>query len=215
MYPIIYLIFIFLFYFIINYHLGKYEKFINFYQYINNNLDSKMKENKKDFTIHRNFKSFSEVYLKNIYLTYNEKSKFYNFYLFNYEHKLFMKINVNKNKHTFDIFDDNNKKLGNLIKKFHNKYFINLEKLYKYNYTFSINNSYREIKIFNQFESNIFYLKKNKDELKKFKIYLYEEEIGYINNDKKNYKIFIKSGYLEKINLFAYALIILIINNEN
>lgn len=205
----------FLFYISNFYILNKKEHFINLYQYLNDNLEKKPKENNKDFTINRNFKKFNDLYLKNIYLSYYEKPKNFEFYMFNYEHKLFMKININKIQNNFDIQDVDNNKVGKLIKRYHNKYFIDLKKLYKNEYIFSIKNNYNEIKIYNDFEYDIFYLKKFNSANKKYKLFLFDDEIGYIKDDNNHFKFFIKNKYLDKVNLFSYALVILIINNKN
>ena len=131
-----------------------------------------------------------------------------------------MKVNIKKNKSIFDIYDIDNKKLGYMKNRFHNKYIIDLNKLYKNEYIYVIQNKYDQIKIYNNTEYNIYYLKKYKENdnnnknIKKFTLHLFDEEIGYINNDGKNYKFFIKKDYLEKINLYCYALIILISNNQ-
>ena len=51
----------FLFYISNFYILNKKEHFINLYQYLNDNLEKKPKENNKDFTINRNFKKFNDL----------------------------------------------------------------------------------------------------------------------------------------------------------
>lgn len=205
---------VFIIFYLINNHLNKYEHFLNIYQYINDGFNHKIKENTKDITISNKFKNFDNIFLKNIYLSYNEKSDKFEFYQLNYNHKLFMKINVKKDKSNFDILDLNNNLMGNLKNRHHNQYIIDLNKLYKNDYIFSVMNNYQQIKIFNHFEYNIYYLKKNDDNLKKYKLYLFDEEIGYINNEHKNYKFFIKKDYLKDVNLFCYALIIIISNNQ-
>ena len=209
------IIIILIIFYISNYLLRKKEHFINIYQYINDKFDKNIKENNKDFTINRNFKKFNDLYLKNIYLSYQKKQKCTDFYMFNYEHKLFMKMNINVNQNNFDITDMNNNKIGKLIKRYHNKYYIDLKKLYNYDYIFSIKNNYNEIKIYNDLEYNVFYLKKYDSINKKYKLFLFDDEIGYIKNYSNHFKFFIKNKYLEKINLFSYALAILIINNKN
>lgn len=213
LYTCIIIIFI-LFYISDHYIFNNNEHFINIYQYMNQKLEKEPKKNTTDFTINRNFKKFNDLYLKNIYLSYYKKSECFDVYMFNYEHKLFMKIKINKDQNNFDITDSDNNNLGTLIKRYHNKYYINLQKLYKNDYIFLIKNNYNEIKIFCDFEYNIFYLKKFDSSNKKYKLYLFEDEIGYIKNDNSHFKFYIKKKYLEKINLFAYALTILIINNK-
>ena len=209
------IILILIIFYISDYILKKNEHFINIYQYINDKFDKKIKENNKDFTINRNFKKFNDLYLKNIYLSYHKKHKCTDFYMFNYEHKLFMKVNINVNQNNFDITDIDNNKIGNLIKRYHNKYYIDLKKIYKHDYVYTIKDNYNEIKIHNDFEYNVFYLKKYDSTNKKYKLFLFDDEIGYIKNDGSHFKFFIKNKYLEKINLFSYALAILIINNKN
>lgn len=204
---------------IINNYLNKTEHFINFYQYINDSFNHKIKENNKDITISRKFTNFHNLFLKNIYLSYSENKNQYKFYIFNYNHKLYMNVTVKKNKTIFDIYDEDNRKIGYLKNRFHNKYIIDLYKLYKNEYIYLIQNKYDQIKIYNNTEYNVYYLKKykennNKNNVKKFTLNLFDEEIGYINNDNKNYKFFIKKDYLEKINLFCYGLIIFISNNQ-
>lgn len=212
---IIIFILIILIYYYANNLLNKYEPFLNIYEIVNNQFKVKEKENNKNITITKKFKNFHDLFLKNIYLSYTENKKYFHFYVFNYEYKLYMKVNINKNNNNFDIRDINNKSLGHLINKHHNRYYINLQNLYKNDYFFLILNNYNTIKIYNNYEYNIFYLKKNNDELKKFKMYIFDEEIGYIHKDNKNLKFHIKKKYLEKINLFCYALIIIIISNQS
>ncbi len=201
--------------------MNKHENFINIYEIINNGFNpNKIKENDKDICISKKFKNFQNFFLKNIYLSFREKSNYFEFYMFNYNHKLFMKVNVTKDKKKFDIYGEDNNKIGSLIKRIHNKYIIDLKKLYKHDFIFIINNNYQEIKIYNDFEYKYYYLKKdnndnNNDNKKhKYKLYIFEEEIGHINNDSQNFKFFIKDKYLDKINLFSYALILLIIHNK-
>ena len=219
-YTLIIIILITIIFIAVNKYLNKTEHFLNFYQYINDSFNHKIKENNKNITISRKFTNFHDLFLKNIYLSYSENKNQYTFYIFNYEHKLYMKVNIKKNKSIFDIYDIDNKKLGYMKNRFHNKYIIDLNKLYKNEYIYVIQNKYDQIKIYNNTEYNIYYLKKYKENdnnnknIKKFTLHLFDEEIGYINNDGKNYKFFIKKDYLEKINLYCYALIILISNNQ-
>jgi|SaaInlStandDraft_7_1057024.scaffolds.fasta_scaffold25853_1 hypothetical protein len=225
---ILYIILLLLLFTIINNSLNKHENFINIYEILNNGFNSnKIKENNKDICISKKFKNFHNLFLKNIYLSFHEKSKYFEFYMFNYNHKLFMKVNVTKDKKKFDIYGEDNNKIGSLVKRIHNKYIIDLKKLYKHDFIFIINKNYQEIKIYNDFEYNYYYLKKdnnsnnsnngNNDDNKKhkYKLYIFEEEIGHINNDLQNFKFFIKDKYLDKINLFSYALMFLIIHNKN
>lgn len=213
---ILYIILLLLLFTIINKSLNKHENFINIYEIINNGFGkNKMKENSNDICVSKKFKNFRDLFLKNIYLSFNEKSTYFEFFMFNYEHKLFMKVTVNKNKKNFDIKDDENNQIGGLVKRMHNRYVIDLKKMYKYDYFFIIKSNYQEIKIYNDFEYNYYYLKKmNDNEKHKYKLYLFEEEIGHINNDSHNFKFFIKDKYLDKINLFSYALILFIIHNK-
>lgn len=230
---ILFLLFIFILYYISNYYiLNNYrinndlnkEHFINFYQYINDSLNPKIKENnlnQNSNIIQSNSlnemkkNEINNIFLKNIYLSYTKKENIYNFYMFNYSQKLYMKVIINKKNDYFNIYDIHKKKLGFLIKKKHNKYIIDLNKLYKNNYIYAIENNYQQIKIYSDFEYNVYYLKKNDDPLKKYKLYLFDDEIGYINNDNSNFKFYIKNNFLKYINLFGYGLIIIIINNEN
>jgi len=211
------LIFILFFYFnkyLKNYNKIEKEHFINIYKFLNDGFTKDMKENKKDVSIKKDIINFDTIYYKNIYLSYSEKTNQYDFFLLNYQKKLFMKINIKKDKNNFDIYDENRKKIGFLKSIYHNKYIIDLFKLYKNDYIFYIINNYNKIKIYNDFDYNVFYLIKNNDELKKYKLLLFDEEIGYINTDNKNYKFFIKNDYLKYVSLFSYALIILISNNQ-
>ena len=213
------LIFILFFYF--NKYLKNYnqfiekEHFINIYQFLNDGFTKNMKENNQDISIKKDIINFDNIYYKNIYLSYSKKTNQCDFYLLNYQKKLFMKINLKKDKSNFDIYDENRKKIGFLKSRYHNKYIIDLFKLYKNDYIFYIINNYNKIKIYNDFDYNVFYLIKNNDELKKYKLLLFDEEIGYINSDNQNYKFFIKKDYLKYTSLFSYALIILIINKQN
>ena len=148
-------------------------------------------------------------------MTYSVKNNKYIFYLFNYEKKLYMKCDIKKDKNNFDISDVNNKVLGKLINHHHNIYKIDLNNLYKKEFIYVIQNNYQQIKIYNQFDYDIYYLKKyNEDNNKKFKMFLFDQEIGYINKDEKSFKFFIKDKYLKEVNLFSYALIIFITNNQ-
>lgn len=214
-YKILIIIFIYIIFYLLNKHLNKYENFLNIYQYLNDNFKKNIKENKKDFNINKNFHNFHDLFLKNIYMTYSLKNNKYIFYLFNYEKKLYMKCNIEKDKNNFDIIDVNNKVLGKLINHHHNIYKIDLNNLYKKEFIYVIQNNYQQIKIYNQFDYNIYYLKKyNEDNNKKFKMYLFDQEIGYINKDEKSFKFFIKDKHLKDVNLFSYALIIFITNNQ-
>lgn len=210
----------FIFYFINN-KLNKYEHFLGIYEILNNGFNKKIKENTinaqniKSNTSNSRYKNMNDVFYSNIYLTYSEKYNKYNFYIFNYERKLFMSVNILKNKTNFDILNQDNKKVGKLMNRHHNKYIIDLQKLYKSDYIYVIQNNYNQIKIYNNFEYNIYYLKKNNDNQKKYKLFLFDDEIGYINNDDKHYKFFIKSKYLKDVSLFSYALIILITNKQS
>ena len=210
----------FIFYFINN-NLNKYEHFLGFYEILNNGFNKKIKENTISTeniisnTSKIKYKNMNDIFYSNIYLTYNENSNKYDFYIFNYEKKLFMSVNINKNKNNFDILNQDNQKVGSLNNRHHNKYIIDLQKLYKSNYIYVIQNNYNQIKIYNNFEYNIYYLKKNNDNQKKYKLYLFDDEIGYINNDNKHYKFFIKNKYLKDVSLFCCSLIILITNNQN
>ena len=209
------IIFIYLIFYFLNKYLNKHEHFFNIYQYLNDGFEKNVKENTKNFSINREFNNFHDLFLKNIYMNYSNKNNNYIFYLFNYEKKLYMKCNINKYKNKFDIFDINNKNLGTLLTNHHNIYKINLRNLYKKDYNYIILNNYEEIKIYNDFEYDKYYLKKNnEDNNKKFKIFLFDKEIGHINKDEKNFKFFINKKYLDKINLFSYALMIIITNNQ-
>lgn len=214
-YKISIIIFIYIIFYLLNKHLNKYENFLNIYQYLNDNFKKNIKENKKDFNINKNFHNFHDLFLKNIYMTYSVRKNKYIFYLFNYEKKLYMKCDIKKDKNNFDITDVNNKTLGKLINHHHNIYKIDLNNLYKKEFIYVIQNNYQQIKIYNQFDYDIYYLKKYEDNNnKKFKMFLFDQEIGYINKDEKSFKFFIKDKYLKEVNLFSYALIIFIINNQ-
>ena len=214
-YKILIIIFIYIIFYLLNKHLNKYENFLNIYQYLNDNFKKNIKENKKDFNINKNFHNFHDLFLKNIYMTYSVRKNKYIFYLFNYEKKLYMKCDIKKDKNNFDISDVNNKVLGKLINHHHNIYKIDLNNLYKKEFIYVIQNNYQQIKIYNQFDYDIYYLKKYEDNNnKKFKMFLFDQEIGYINKDEKSFKFFIKDKYLKEVNLFSYALIIFITNNQ-
>ena len=212
----------------------KKEHFLNFLQYVNDGFNPKIKENTdntKKIMDNNKFKNFDDIFLKNIYLSYSETSKKYSFYILNYDYKLLMTVFVKKDKSNFDIINNNinneihvkdlknKEKIEKLKNKKHNNYILDLQKLYKNNYNFVILNDYNTIKIYTEFEYDIFYLKKNinneNNELKKYKLFVFNDEIGHINYDNKNYKISIKKKYLKHIYLFCYALIILISNKES
>ena len=215
------------------------EHFLDFFQYVNDGFNPKIKENTEETKqiINTNkINNFDDIFLKNIYLSYNESFKKYNFYILNYDYKLLMTTIVKKDKSNFDIINNNineqinNKKLKNKEKigklkiKKHNNYILDLQKLYKNDYNFVILDNYNTIKIYTEFEYDVFYLKKNGESgsgsgngnngLNKYKLYVFNDEIGHINYDNKNYKISIKKKYLKYIYLFSYALIILISNNQ-
>jgi hypothetical protein len=226
------------------------EHFLDFLQYVNDGFNPKIKENTEETTKIMNtnkMNNFDDIFLKNIYLSYNESSKKYSFYILNYDYKLLMTIFVKKDKSNFDIINNNineeinkqidnkeknknielkNKELIGFLKtKKHNNYILDLQKLYKNDYNFVILDNYNTIKIYTEFEYDVFYLKKNllknndgsgngNNGLNKYKLYVFNDEIGHINYDNKNYKISIKKKYLKYIYLFSYALIILISNNE-
>jgi hypothetical protein len=213
------------------------EHFLDFFQYVNDGFNPKIKENTEETKqiINTNkINNFDDIFLKNIYLSYNESSKKYSFYILNYDYKLLMTTIVKKDKSNFDIINNNineqinNKELknkeiiGKLKIKKHNNYILDLQKLYKNDYNFVILDNYNTIKIYTEFEYDVFYLKKNGESgsgngnngLNKYKLYVFNDEIGHINYDNKNYKISIKKKYLKYIYLFSYALIILISNNQ-
>lgn len=221
------------------------EHFLDFFQYVNDGFNPKIKENTEETKqiINTNkINNFDDIFLKNIYLSYNESSKKYSFYILNYDYKLLMTTIVKKDKSNFDIINNNineqinNKELknkeiiGKLKIKKHNNYILDLQKLYKNDYNFVILDNYNTIKIYTEFEYDVFYLKKNllknnvgsgsgsgsesENGLNKYKLYVFNDEIGHINYDNKNYKISIKKKYLKYIYLFSYALIILISNNQ-
>ena len=211
------IIILFLFYYI-NKNIYQQENFITFYKFLNDSFEKKktvIKQNNKDISISKKYNNFNNLFLKNIYLTYTEKSNNFIFYIFNYEHKLIMKINIDKNMKKFDIFDEENQNIGKLIKTYHNKYYIDLQKLYKNDYKFIIKNEYKDIEIINDFDSKIYKLSKNdNNENILYKLMIYDEEIGHIKNNNKYYKIFIKNNYLDNIYLYCYALCIIIINKK-
>ena len=213
-YYILLLSIIFLVFYLSNKILIQKENFINIYEILNESLKKKIKENDKDFTIHKKFNNFHDIYLKNIFMTYKKKNKNFSFYLFNYEHKFFMKTEINNNFNNFDIFDENNNKVGFLINKHHNVYNLNLKKLNNYEYKFLIQNNYNQIKIFNELQYDIYYLKKYQNNKNKLIMCIFDEEIGYINHDKQSFKFYIKDKYLNKVNLFCYALMIIVTNNQ-
>ena len=240
------------------------EHFLDFFQYVNDGFNPKIKENTEETTKIMNtnkmntnkmntnkmntnkMNNFDEIFLKNIYLSYNESSKKYSFYILSYDYKLLMTTFLKKDKSNFDIINNNineeinqqidnkekknknielkNKELIGFLKtKKHNNYILDLQKLYKNDYNFIILDNYNTIKIYTEFEYDVFYLKKNllkenknndNNGINKYKLYVFNDEIGHINYDNKNYKISIKKKYLKYIYLFSYALIILISNNE-
>lgn len=229
------------------YGVDEKEHFLDFFQYVNDGFNPKIKENTEETTKIMNtnkINNFDDIFLKNIYLSYNETSKKYSFYILNYDYKLLMTTFVKKDKSNFDIINNNineqinnqkmsklelkNKELIGFLKtKKHNSYILDLQKLYKNDYNFVILDNYKTIKIYTEFEYDVFYLKKNllKNDgsgsgnssgsgLNKYKLYVFNDEIGHVNYDNKNYKISIKKKYLKYIYLFSYALIILISNNE-
>ena len=195
------------------------EHFIGLYENLNQYFGN---DNKKDIKIIDNeqskqLKNFHSLFLKNIYLTQIKNNKSWNFYFLNFDYQPYLNIQcifpLIKNKIT--IFDEKNKeKVGFLKNQKYNKYIFDLQKLYKQNYIFEIQNNYEKIKIYGFYLDNIYYLSKTKDSKKVYKCYIFEKEIGYVNKDEnsKNFKINIENKYIDQINLFGLALILIQLN---
>lgn len=195
------------------------EHFVGIYENLNQYFSNGKKKETKIISNEQSkqLRNFHSLFLKNIYLTQMKNKKTWNFYFLNYEYQPYLKVQLKLPliKNNITIYDEKNQEqVGFLKNQKYNKYIFDLQKLYKKNYIFEIQNNYEKIKIYGFYLDNIYYLKKS-DELKKaYKCYLFEKEIGYVYQDKdsKSFKINIENKYIDQVNLFCLALVLIQLN---
>ena len=153
----------------------------------------KKKDEKKDEIIYKH------IYLKNnsdIFKFYNKKNENY------------LIINA-QNKNNIKIKDVDNKNIGN-IKHFKYNTFTSLYDDYNVDYTLLYNDK-RLIKII--YENDIYYIVQDIKN-KKYKIFLFELNIGSIEKINNKYKIIIKEEYKTILNTIAFGLVIEVLRNK-
>lgn len=193
--------------------IGLYENLNQYYMNNKNKKEIKIIDNNQS----KQLKNFHSLFLKNIYLTQIKNKKTWNFYFLNYKYQPYLKVQLKLPliKNNITIYDEKNQEQVGFLKNHkYNKYIFDLQKLYKKNYIFEIQNNYEKIKIYGFYLDNIYYLTKNKDIKKIYTCYLFEKEIGYVNQDEesKSFKINIENKYIDQINLFGLALILVQLN---
>lgn len=199
-----------------------YEHFIGLYENMNALFENKKNissSNTNNNRTTKTFRNFHSLFLKNIYITQNKTNTKMSFYFLNYEHTLYLKINAFYpfTKNRIEILDDKNDKIGHLKSQKYNTYVFDLQKIYKKDYIFEVRDSYHIIKITGYFLENVYYLKKNNDTTKnkEYICYLFEKEIGHVLKSENSYKINIENKYIDQINLFGIALMIIQLNTSS
>tara|TARA_B100001175_G_C19435672_1_gene603461 strand:+ start:576 stop:1142 length:567 start_codon:yes stop_codon:yes gene_type:complete len=175
------------------------------------NLLKEKKTNKNIINKNNNKCPSSEIknlFRKSIYVSYSKNKSNYFFTILNHNYELFLKIN-----YTFDeinLLNINNKKIGFLINNKYNKYYFNLNELYKSNFTFEFINGYNKINIYSQNRNIYFQINKF---TKNYKILENDICIGEILYNNSNYKINIDRSKKEYLTLTSIALSLFIKNN--
>jgi hypothetical protein len=170
------------------------------------NIDENTDENNKDNIKKNNeiSKIYKHIFLKNNSKNNNISFKFYNKKMQNY---LIIK---GHNKNNMKIEDIDNNNFGNIN---HYKYntFTTQYNDYNVDYTLLYNDK-RLIKI--TLENDIYYIIEDVKN-KKYKIYLFELDIGSINKINNNtYKLVIEEKYKTVLNIIGFGLIIEILRNK-
>jgi len=205
LYLILTILLLLLFY-IINMNISSKENFIDVL-----NLLKEKKTNKNIINKNNNKCPSSEIknlFRKSIYVSYSKNKSNYFFTILNHNYELFLKIN-----YTFDeinLLNINNKKIGFLINNKYNKYYFNLNELYKSNFTFEFINGYNKINIYSQNRNIYFQINKF---TKNYKILENDICIGEILYNNSNYKINIDRSKKEYLTLTSIALSLFIKNN--
>ena len=212
----IFIINIIIFFIVILLIILYYKKYYNKEHYSNGILDLlqyngepikyNIDENNKDNIKKNNepSKIYKHIFLKNNSKNNNISFEFYNKKMENY---LIIK-GYNKNNMKIEDIDNNN--VGNINHYKYNTFTVQYDD-YNVDYTLLYNDN-RLIKI--TLENDIYYIIEDVKNIK-YKIYLFELDIGSINKINNNkYKLIIEEKYKTVLNIIGFGLIIEVLRNK-
>ncbi len=170
------------------------------------NIGENTDENNKD-NIKKNNKP-SKIY-KHIFLKNNSKNNNISFEFYNKKMENYLETKGN-DINNIKIKDIDNKTIGNISHYKYNTFTANYDN-YNVDYTLLYNDK-RLIKI--TLENDIYYIIEDVKNIK-YKIYLFELDIGSINKINNNkYKLIIEEKYKTVLNIIGFGLIIEVLRNK-